>query len=151
MSATFSIRYVTIGALGLLAILCGQAVAAPPPDAAEALEVKVLDAQVHQGQGEQQDVLYRMEVLSVLRSASRVEPGETVMVRSYGRRKEVLERGWIGTAYLNPDPNATGPGAEHRFVTAVPGQSLVKLPPGPPSATSTIWRNEKGEVVKWSE
>ncbi len=135
MSGTCSIRYATIAALGVLAILWGQAGAAPPPDAAEVIEVKVLEAQVHQGQGERFDVLYRMEVLSVLRSASRVQPGETVTVRSYGQSKEALERGWTGTAYLNRDPKASGPG--HQFVTAAQGESLVELPPGPPSATFT--------------
>lgn len=151
MSGTYSIRYTTIAVLGLLAILWGQAGAAPPPDAAEVLEVKVLAAQVHQGLDEHFDVLYRMEVLSVLRAPSRVEPGETVTVRAYGQSREVLERGWIGTAYLNRDPRAAGSGDGLQFVIAAPGESLVELPPGPPSATSIIWRNEKGEIVKWSQ
>ena len=137
MSGNCSIRYATIAALGVLAILWGQTGAAPPPDAADVLEVKVLEAQVHQGQGERFDVLYRMEVLSVLRSASRVQPGETVTVRSYGQSKDTLERGWTGTAYLNRDPEASGPGAGRQFVTAAQGESLVDLPPGPPSATFT--------------
>lgn len=145
MSGTCAIRYATIAALAVLAILWGQAGAAPPPeaveghekDAAEVIEVKVLEAQVHQGQGERVDVLYRMEVLSVVRSASRVQPGETVTVRSYGQSKEALERGWTGTAYLNRDPKASSPGAGHQFVTAAQGESLVELPPGPPSATFT--------------
>ncbi len=153
MSGTRSIRYATIAALGALAILWGQAGAAPPPDAveghkgdaAEVLEVKVLEAQVHQGQGEPFDVLYRMEVLSVVRSASRVQPGETVTVRSYGQSKEALEPGWTGTAYLNRDPNASGPGAGHQFVTAADGDSLVELPPGPPSATFTREAPKSGQ------
>ena len=41
MSGTCSIRYATIAALAVLAILGGQAGAAPPPDAADVLEVKV--------------------------------------------------------------------------------------------------------------
>jgi len=138
-----SIRYATIAALGVLAILWGQAGATPPSDAAEVLEVKVLEAQVHQGQGEHFDVLYRMEVLSVLRSASRVKPGEIVRVRSYGQSKEVLERGWIGTAYLNRDQKAAGPGDGRQFVMAVQGESLVELPPGPPSLKFTIWNAPK--------
>ena len=137
MSGTCAIRYATIAALAVLAILWGQAGAAPPPDAAEVLEVKVLEAQVHQGQGERFDVLYRLEVLSVVRSASGVQPGETVTVRSYGQSKEALERGWTGTAYLNRDPKASSPGAGHQFVTAAQGESLVELPPGPPAATFT--------------
>jgi hypothetical protein len=137
MSGNCSIRYATIAALGVLAILWGQTGAAPPPDAAEVLEVKVLEAQVHQGQGERFDVLYRMEVLSVLRSASRVQPGETVTVRSYGQSKEALERGWTGTAYLNRDPKAAGSGTGRQFVIAAQDESLVELPPGPPSATFT--------------
>lgn len=137
MSGTCSIRYATIAALGVLVILWGQTGAAPPPDAAEVLEVKVLEAQVHQGQGERFDVLYRMEVLSVLRSASQVQPGETVTVRSYGPSKGALERGWIGTAYVKRDPKASGPVDGRQFVIAADGDSLVELPPGPPSATFT--------------
>jgi hypothetical protein len=137
MSVTYSIRYATIAAFGVLAILWGQAVAAPPSDAAEVLEVKVLEAQVHQGQGELFDVLYRMEVLSVVRSASRVEPGEAITVRSSGQSKEALARGWTGTAYLTRDPKAAGSGEERQFVIAAQGESLVELPPGPPSATFT--------------
>ena len=129
------IRYAIIAALGVLAILWGQAVAAPATEAAEVLEVKVLEAQVHQGQGERYDVTYRMKVLSVVRSASRVQPGETVTVLSYGQGNEALERGWTGTAYLDRDPKATGDGRQ--FVVADQGQGLVELPPGPPSATFT--------------
>jgi hypothetical protein len=137
MSVTCSIRYATIAALGVLAILWGQAVAAPPSDAAEVLEVKVLEAQVHQGEGELFDVLYRMEILSVVRSASKVQSGETVTVRSYGQSKETLEQGWMGTAYLNRDPKASGADGERQFAIAAQGESLVELPPGPPSATFT--------------
>ena len=137
MSGTCLIRYATIAALGVLAILGGPAGAAPPPDAAEVLEVKVLEAQVNQGQEERFDALYRMEILSVVRSASRVQPGETVTVRSNSPSKEALERGWIGTAYLDRDPEASDPGAGRQFVTAAQGESLVELPPGPPAATFT--------------
>jgi hypothetical protein len=145
MSGTCSIRYATIAALGVLAILWGEAGAVPPPDAVEVLEVRVLDAQVPQGQGERFDVLYRMEVISVLRSTSRVQPGETVTVRSYGLGKEARERGWIGTAYLNRDPKASGPGAGRQFVTAAHGNSLVDLPPAPPSLTYTRKAPEGGQ------
>jgi len=144
MSTPCTIRCATIAALALLAILWGQAGAVPPPDAEEVLEVKVLDAQVYQGQGERFDVLYRMEVLSVLHSTSRVEPGETVMVHSYGQSKDALARGWIGTAYLNRDPKSAGPGDGRQFVIAGPGESMEELPPGPPSATWTIWHTPKG-------
>jgi hypothetical protein len=111
MCRTYSIRYATMAALalGLLIILWGQAWAAP--DAADVLEVKVLDAQVQQGDGDRFDVSYRMEVLSVIRAASRVQPGETIAVRTYGQSTQALERGWMGTAYLNPDRNAAGPTA----------------------------------------
>jgi len=97
----------------------------------------VLEAQVHEGQGEHFDVLYRMEVLSVIRSASQVQPGETVTVRSHGQGKDPLGRGWTGTAYLNRDPKAAGPGDERQLVIAAQGESLVELPAGPPSATFT--------------
>ncbi len=131
MCRTYSIRYATIAALalGLLIILWGQAWAAP--DAADVLEVKVLDAQVQQGDGDRFDVSYRMEVLSVIRAASRVQPGETVVVRSYGQSTQALERGWMGTAYLNPDRKAGGPGGGRQFVLAAPGESLMDLPQHP--------------------
>jgi len=135
MCRTYSIRYATLAALGLLGILWGQAGAAP--DAADVLEVKVLDAQVQQADGERFDVSYRMEVLSVIHAASSVQPGETVIVRSDGQRMQALERGWIGTAYLNPDPKAASPGGGRQFVVAAPGESLVDFPPGPPSLTFT--------------
>ncbi len=136
MYKTYSIRYATIiVALGLFAILWGQARAAP--DAADVLEVKVLDAQVQQGEGELVDVSYRMEVLSVIHAASRVQPGETVVVRSYGQSTQALERGWMGTAYLNPDRNAAGSDGVRQFVLAAPGEGLVDLPPAPPSLTFT--------------
>jgi hypothetical protein len=136
MSGNCSIRYAAIATLGVLAILCGQAGAAPPSEAADVLEVKVLDAQVDQGQGEPSNVLYSMEVVSVVRSASRVQPGETITVRSYGQGNEVRARGWVGTAYLDPDPKAAGTGRQ--FVAAAPGESLVNLPPAPPSFQYTI-------------
>jgi hypothetical protein len=78
-----------------------------------------------------------MEVLSVMRSASQVQPGEIVTVRSHGQSREALARGWTGTAYLDRDPKAAGPGDERQYVIAAQGGSLVELPPGPPSATFT--------------
>jgi hypothetical protein len=137
MCRTYSIRYATMAALalGLLIILWGQAWAAP--DAADVLEVKVLDAQVQQGDGDRFDVSYRMEVLSVIRAASRVQPGETIAVRTYGQSTQALERGWMGTAYLNPDRNAAGSDGVRQFVLAAPGEGLVDLPPAPPSLTFT--------------
>ncbi len=132
MSGTCSIRTANIAALAVLAILSAQAGAASPPDAAEVFEVKVLEAQVHQGQGEPLDVLYRMEVLSVVRSTSRVQPGETVTVRSNGQSKKALERGWTGTAYLNRDPKAANPGDGRQFVIARTGRKLDGAPPRAP-------------------
>jgi hypothetical protein len=137
MSIVRSIRYTTIVLPVVLAILwCGVG-AAQPPGAAEVLEVKVLEAQVDQGEGERFDVLYRMEVLSVVRSASGVEAGETVTVRSYGQSKEALARGWVGTAHLIDDPKDAGTGGARQFVVATESGGLVELPPGPPSATFT--------------
>ena len=50
---------------------------------AELHEVQVPEAQVPPGKGKRYAVLYRMEVLSVLRaSPSRVEPGDTIAVRA---------------------------------------------------------------------
>lgn len=126
MARKFSIRYAAIAALGAFAILWGNVEAVAPSDAAEVLEVQVLEAPIPGDQGER----YRMQVLSVLRSASGLEPGEIVTVRTPGASGGDLGRGWMGTAYLNPDPSAAGTG--RHFVG-----SLVKLPPGPPSATFT--------------
>lgn len=154
MRLIHSMRYTIIAALGLLAVLAGQAGAVLPPDAVEALqakaqavlEVKVLEVQVPPDPAERFDVLYRMEVISVLRASTRVQAGETIQVRSYGISQALqdqgfvgpkiparLEPGWIGTAYLDPDPRASGPNAARQFVIAAHGDSFVTLPPGPPS------------------
>jgi hypothetical protein len=135
MSVTRSIRYATIAVLAAVAMVWGQAGAAPPSDAAEVLEVKVLGVEVSQEQQDDVDILYRMEVLSILRSASGVKPGEIVTVRSHGPIDEVLEPGWIGNAYVNPDPRAAGAGRQ--FATAGDNDGLEQLPPAPPSATWT--------------
>jgi hypothetical protein len=130
-----SIRHASIAVLGVLSILWVQAWAAPPPNAAEVLEVKVLAAEAQQGDGERPDVIYRMEVVSVLSSTSKVQPGEAITVRSYGSSNETREPGWIGTAYVNPDPKASGGGRQ--FVIAADSDSLVNPPPTSPSATFT--------------
>lgn len=144
MSGICSIRYATIAALGMLAILWGQAGAAPPLVAAQVLEIRVLATQVQQGQGGRYEVLYSMEVLSVLKKTSRLEPGDIIRVRSYGQSNQVRERGWLGTAYLDPDPNAAGPDAGSQFVVAGQGEGLVDMPPAPPSLKFTIWPAKKG-------
>jgi len=129
-----SIRVATLAALGLVLVLWGNARAAQQikPGAAEALEVQVLDTQVRPGQGERDEVLYRMEVLSVLRtSPSRVKPGDTIAVRAPAPSAEALAPGWVGVAYVNPDPTARG-----QFVAAG-DDSLVKNPPGPPALRYT--------------
>jgi len=138
MFITRSIRSATAMTLGILAILWEPAGAAPPQDAAEVLEVKVLEAQVQQGERERVDILYRMEVLSVIRSTSQVQSGAVVTVRSYGPSTEALEPGWMGTAYVNPDPTASGSDAGRQFVIAGEGESLVNLPPAPPSLEYTL-------------
>lgn len=141
MLQIYSLRIATLAALGALSVLCGAAWAeqAPAVGAAATLEVKVLEAQVapDSGQGERDAVLYQMQVISVLRSTIRVKPGDTIVVRSHALSKEALDqglrpRGWIGTAYLNPDPNASGPEARWQFVIAN-GTGLEDLPPTPPS------------------
>ena len=114
--------------------------------AAAVLEVRVLEAQVSPGQGERSEVLYQMEVISVLRATSRVEPGETITVRAYALSAEaqamglpepnapaLLSPGWMGIAYLNPDPQASGPEARLQFTIAANGESFADIPPGPPS------------------
>jgi hypothetical protein len=151
MSHVHSIRIATVAALGVLMFLWGNARAAQEPSsgAAEALEVQVLEAQVPSGQGERNEVLYRMEVLSVLRSSpSRVEPGDTIVVRAYALSNAAQDRGtvepkapvllapgWIGIAYVNPDPKASGPEARGQFVIA--GDGFVQNLPGPPSLRFT--------------
>jgi hypothetical protein len=87
-----------------------------------------------------------MEVISVLRSTSRVKPGDTIVVRSDALSKDALERGvvapdvpallapgWLGVAYLKPDPKAGGPEARLQFAIAANGASFEDIPPGPPS------------------
>ena len=131
-----SMRIVTIAALCALSALWGAVWAEPAPQAGAAatLEVKVLEAQYQAGH----EAIYRMEVISVLRSRLRVKPGETILVRSRVANPEALDQGlkprdWIGTAYLNPDPTAVGPDARSRFVGAANGDSFAELPPTPPS------------------
>ncbi|HSQ07600.1 MAG TPA: hypothetical protein VLM84_07910 [Chromatiaceae bacterium] len=138
MFQVHSIRIATVAALGVFLVLWGNAQAAHELKAGttEALEVKVLEAQVPPVQGERQEVLYRMEVISVLRSSSRVNPGDTITVRSYALGKEPLAPGWIGVANLNPDPKAGGSDARSQFI-ATQGDSFEDVPPGPPSLRFT--------------
>jgi hypothetical protein len=78
-----------------------------------------------------------MKVLSVLRSSpSRVNPGNTIAVCADASSKASLPPGWIGVAYLNPDPKASGPEARRQFIAAG-GDTLKENPPTPPSATYT--------------
>ncbi|ESQ13318.1 MAG TPA: hypothetical protein DDY14_00495 [Chromatiaceae bacterium] len=132
-----SVRYTARAALAVFAILWIQAGAAPPTNAVEVLEVKVLEALAPQNQGDDVDILYSMEVLSVIRSASGVQTGETIKVRSYGQGREPLARGWAGTAYLNPDSEAADTDDQPRFVTAAQGEGLVEFPSVPASMTFT--------------
>ena len=161
MFPTRLIRYTGIAVLGLLAILTGKVGAVLPPDAVEGLkadaqavlEVKVLEVQsaAAPAPAERFDVVYRMEVISVLRSSTRVEPGEIIQVRSYGVSQALLDRGfvgpkipallepgWIGTAYLDSDPQASGADVERQFVIAAHGDSFVELPPGPPALKYSV-------------
>lgn len=148
MFQVYSIRVATVAVLGLLMLLGGAAGPGQEHkgDAAAALEVRVLEAQASPGQGERFEVFYRMEVISVLRATSRVEPGETIVVRAYALSQEpqdggsaglkapaLLSPGWMGIAYLNPDPNASGPEAPLQFTIAANGESFADIPPGPPS------------------
>jgi len=127
--------YAIIAAAVAVVTLFGQAGAASPTDAAEVLEVKVLEAAVAEGQDGSADVLYRMEVLSIMSSPSGVRPGEVVMLRISDSGDGVHEPGWIGTAYVIPDPTASGTGRE--FVVEPDSDGLVAAPPTPPSATWT--------------
>ncbi len=159
MTRTRAMRSALVAVFGLLAILTGKIDAVLPPDAVDGLkadaqavfEVKVLEVQTAADTSERFDVVYRMEVISVLRASVPVEPGETIRVRSYGvsqallesgfvgpKIPDLLEPGWIGTAYLDPDPQASGPDAERQFTIAAHGDSFVEMPPGPPSLEYTI-------------
>jgi hypothetical protein len=163
MPATCFIRFTGIAVFGLIAILAGKVGAVLPPDAVEGLktdaqavlEVKVLQVETPPNPAERFDVLYRMEILSVLRSTTRVEPGETIRVRSYGvsqallksgfvgpKIPALLEPGWIGTAYLDPDPQASGNDTERQFVIAAHGDSFVEMRPGPPALEYTVMPSE---------
>jgi hypothetical protein len=144
MNQVHSTRIATVAALGVLLVLWGDTGAEQEPKtgAAEELEVQVLEAQVPPGQGERNEALYRMEVLSVLRSASRVKPGDTIAVRSYTLSTEALAPGWIGVAYLNPDPKVRGPEARRQFIAA-DSDSLVENPPGPPALRYQYWYTPK--------
>ena len=142
-----SIRIATVAAIAVLSVMSGNAQAAQDlkAGAAAQLEVRVLEAQAPPVQQERYDVLYRMEVISVLRSTSRVTPGETIVVRSYALSPEAMDRGveprapallapgWLGIAYLNPDPQASGPEGSRQFTIAAGGDSFEDIPPGPPS------------------
>ncbi|QVL51042.1 MAG: hypothetical protein KFB96_11910 [Thiocapsa sp.] len=145
MFQVHSIRIATVAALGVLLVLSGTAPAgqALKESAAAELEVRVLEAQMPTPQGEHSDVLYRMEVISVLRSASPVTPGDSITVRSYALSQEARDRGvvgpkilapgWLGIAYLNPDPETGGPDSGRQFTIAADGDSFEDIPPGPPS------------------
>lgn len=93
MFHVYSIRVATGAALGLLMLLGGAAGSGQEhkTDAAAALEVRVLEAQASPGQGQSYEVLYQMEVISVLRATSRVEPGETIVVRAYALSQEAQD------------------------------------------------------------
>lgn len=143
-----AIRVATLAVLGAILLLWGGAQAGEDLNtaASAALEVRVLEAQVPPEQAERYEVLYQMEVISVLRATSRVEPGETIVVRAYALSAEaqarglsepsapvLLSPGWMGIAYLNPDPEASGPEARLQFTIAANGESFADIPPGPPS------------------
>lgn len=148
MFQVHAMRVAAVAALGVLLLLGGVARAGQGhlAGAAAALEVRVLEAQVSPAEGERYEVLYQMEVISVLRATSRVEPGETIVVRAYALSAEaqarglsepsapvLLSPGWMGIAYLNPDPEASGPEARLQFTIAANGESFADIPPGPPS------------------
>ena len=85
-------------------------------------------------------------MLSVLRpSPSRVKPGDSIVLRVYALSKEALDRGvvgpkvpallapgWIGGAYVYPDPKASGPEVRRHFAIAGEGDNFVEERPGPP-------------------
>ena len=163
MPATRLMRTTAIAVFGLLAILGGKVGAVLPPDAVEGLkanaqavlEVRGIEVQTAADPAERFDVVYRMEVISVLRSTMRVESGEIIRVRSYGVSQALLDRGfvgpkipallepgWIGIAYLDPDPQVSGPDAGRQFTIAAHGDSFVEMQPGPPSLEYTVMPSE---------
>jgi hypothetical protein len=139
MFRVHSIPIAIVAAIGVFLVLWGDVRAERElkTGTAETLEVQVLEAQVPPDQGERSGVLYRMKVLSVLDSSpSRVKPGDTIAVRVDTSSEAALAPGWIGVAYLNPDPKASGPEAHRQFIAAG-GDSFKKNPPTPPSVRYT--------------
>ena len=138
MSARRLIHTTAIAALAALTLLFGLAGAQEPEaDAAEVLELKVLGSSAQPLPGNGFEVLYQMEVLSVLSSSSRLSTGETISVRTTSPVDEPLKTGSMVTGHLNPDPMASGPKGSRQFVTVSSGPGLVEIPPGPPSLTFT--------------
>lgn len=136
MSARRLIHATAIAALGTFTLLLGLANAQKPKsDAAEVLELKVLESTVRPLAEDGFEVRYQMEVLSVLSSSSRVSTGETISVRTTSPTEETFETGLMVTGHLDPDPTASGPNGTRQFVTLPGGPGLVPIPPGPPSLT----------------
>jgi hypothetical protein len=136
MSARRLIHVTALAALGALALLSGLVSAQEPKgDAAEVLELKVLGSSVQPIAGNGFEVHYQMEVLSVLSRSSRVNPGESISVRTSSPTDETFENGLMVTGHLDPDPTAAGPSGAQQFVTVPGGPGLVPIPPGPPSLT----------------
>ncbi|MBK1717171.1 hypothetical protein [Thiocystis violacea] len=136
-----------------LLLLCAHAWAQPASKtaAAAALEVRVLEARIRPGAGAREEAIYRMEVISVLRSSVRAKPGDIILVRAEAAPKEArpgglevsriphrLVPGWIGVAYLNPDSPPNDPAGQARFAVA-DGAGFEDIPQGPPSATWIEW------------
>jgi hypothetical protein len=116
-------------------------------DAPSVLEVKVVQVQApaEPAQGSRDEILYRMEVISVIRSNSGVKPGDTIVVRASTPEDGAatapmpLADGWMGTAYLRPDSTAGGTDGERQFSIAAEAASFEDMPPGEPSLIYRKW------------
>lgn len=150
-------RRAATGAIcGGLLLLWGHAWAAPSSlqtGAGTALEVRVLDARVQPQSGQPDAVTYHMEVISVLRSRTRVKPGDTIVVHAEASRApdqdagveasgspRRLTPGWMGVAYLDPIAQGGAGGGQAQFRLGAGGESFADIKQGPPSATWTEYR-----------
>lgn len=144
-----SFRIATAIAAAMLAVMVGDAFAseALKAEAPSVLEVKVVQVQApaEPTQGPQSEILYRMQVISVIRSSSGVKPGDTIIVRADAAADDAskapmrLTDGWMGTAYLRPDAAGGDPEAGPQFAVAAEAASFEDMPPGEPSLIYRKW------------
>jgi hypothetical protein len=151
-----SLRIARVLSVAALLGVVGGTFAGDPltTDAPSVFEVKVTQVQTpaEPTPGTRYEIVYHMEIISVLRSRSGVKPGDTIEVRAYAvtgdatgdgsdtaKAPMLLTDGWMGTAYLRPDSSAGDPAARGRFTVAAGADSFEGLPPGEPSLIYEKW------------